>query len=62
MTVPFICTIFVAYLINSLYDFLMSLISHFSPQVRLFFVEKGDLKFSDLKMRWRGESEKFSFR
>ena len=37
----------------------MSLISHFSPQVRLFFVEKGNLKFSNLKMRWRGE--KFSF-
>ena len=42
------------------YDFLKFNFSHFSPQVRLFFLEKGNLKFSDSKMRWKEESEKFS--
>ena len=32
---------------------------YFSTQVCLFFVEKGNLKFSDSNMRWREESEKF---
>ena len=32
----------------------------FTPQVRLFFLKKGNLKFSNSKMRWGEESEKFS--
>ena len=32
------------------YDFLKSFFSDFTPQVRLFFAAKGNLKFSDLKM------------
>ena len=36
-------------------------LSKFSyAQVKLYFVEKGNLKFSDSKMRWREESEEFS--
>ena len=31
-----------------------------TPRIELFFTEKGNLKFSDLKMRWKEESEKFS--
>ena len=38
----------------------LSLFFHISLQVRLFFVAKGNLKCSDLKMLWREESEKFS--
>ena len=36
--------------------------SNFPPQIRLFFVQnrKPSLKFSDSKMWWREESEKFS--
>ena len=52
-------TIFEAYLINS-YDFLKFNFSRFTPQIRLFFVEKGNLKFSESKMRCREESEKLS--
>ena len=51
--------IFVAYLINSL-QFSWSLIFlHFTPRIRLFFTENGNLKFSDSKMWWKDESEKF---
>ena len=38
----------------------LRLFFHISLRVRLFFVAKGNLKFSDLKMRWREKSEKFS--
>ena len=31
------------------YDFLKFNFSHFTPQIRLFFVEKGNLQFSDSK-------------
>ena len=31
-----------------------------TPRIELFFTEKGNLKFSDSKMRWKEESEKFS--
>ena len=37
--------------------------SHFTPQVTVFFEERGNpgnQNFSDSKMRWREESEKFS--
>ena len=33
---------------------------HFTPQIKIFFAEKGNLKFSDSKVRWKEESEKFS--
>ena len=52
-------TIFEAYLINA-YDFLKFDFSHFTPQISLFFVEKGHLKVSQSKMRCREESEKLS--
>ena len=51
------CTIFKAYLINSL-RFSQSPVT---PQVKLFFLVKGNLKFSEPKMRCREESEKLSF-
>ena len=54
------CTIFEAYLM----DFLRLSefnVSHFTPQINLFFVERGNLKFPESKMRFREESEKFSF-
>ena len=50
-----ICTIFKAYLIK--FNF-----SYFTTQLTLFFLEKGNLKFSDSKMWRREESEKFSLR
>ena len=50
-------TIFEAYLIN-VYDYLKFDFSHFTPQIRLFFAEKGNLKVSQSKMRCREESEK----
>ena len=31
----------------------------FTRQIKLIFAEKGNLKFSDAKMRWKEESEKF---
>ena len=34
--------------------------SHFTHQIKQIFAEKGNLKFSDAKMRWKEESEKFS--
>ena len=43
------CTIFEAYLINS-HDFLKYNFPHCNSQVKLFFVKKGNLKFSDSKM------------
>ena len=43
------------------YHFLKFIFSHFTLQVRrLVFVEKGNLQFSDSKMRTREESEKSS--
>ena len=50
MTVPF------------MYNFRFSEVnfSHFTLQIKLFFEEKGNLKFSDSKMRWKEESENFS--
>ena len=42
------------------YDFLKFNLLEFSPQVRLFFVEKGNLTFSDWKMRYKSGSEKLS--
>ena len=44
------------------YDFLKFSFLHFSPQVSLFFVEKGNLKFSNSKIRWREESKNSHFR
>ena len=38
------------------YDFLKFNSLHFIAQVRLFFVQKGNLKFSDSKMWWTEES------
>ena len=52
MVVPF-----EAYLINSL-RFSEFNSSHFTPQIKLFFAEKGNVKFSDSKMRWKEESER----
>ena len=37
------------------YNFLK--LSYFTPHVKLFFEEKGNLKFSVSRMRWREESE-----
>ena len=58
------CTIFEAYLINSLrFSEHGFNVWHFTPrprQIKLFFAEKENLKFSDSKMRWKEESEKFS--
>ena len=51
--------IFVAHLINPLQFFLKFNFVHFTPRIKLFFTEKGNLKFSDSKMRWKDESEKF---
>ena len=34
--------------------------SHFTPRVMLFFVEKGNLKFSESKMQCRKELENLS--
>ena len=45
------CTIFETYLINS-QRFLKLNFSHFTPQVMLLFVEKGNLEFSDKKCDW----------
>ena len=48
---------------NLPYRFLSGQPLNFSPftaQVRLFFVRGKDLTFSNLKMWWREESEKFS--
>ena len=39
------------------YDFEFNF-SHFIPMLGFFFVEKGNLKFSDSKMWWREKSEK----
>ena len=44
---------------HSCNDFLKFDFSQFILQVRLFFLEKENLKFSDSKMRWREESTKF---
>ena len=55
LTVPFV------YNFRSLsnkFDFLKFNFSHFTYQVKLFFVEKGNLKFSEPKMRCREESQK----
>ena len=59
MTVPFMHN-FEAYLINSLRfsEFLKFNFSHFTTQVKLFFVENGNLKFSESKMGCRDGSEK----
>ena len=38
-----------------LYYFLQFNFLHFTPQVKIFFVEKGNLKLSDSKMQWRDE-------
>ena len=48
------CTIFEAYLINSL-PFLKLNFFHFTPQVKQFFVQKGNLKCLESKMRCREE-------
>ena len=53
MTVPFMYNF--RSISNKFPTIFLSLISHFSPKVRLFFVEKGNLKFSDWKMRRREE-------
>ena len=49
MTFPFEYN-FEAYLIIP-YDFLKSNFSHFIPQDKLFFVEKGILNFKDINLR-----------
>ena len=56
MTVPYSGTIFEAYVINILHSLKFNF-SHFTPDVGLIFGEKGNLKFSDSKMRWRGDSK-----
>ena len=40
------------------YHFLKFNFSHFTADVGLIFVEKGNLKFSNSKMRWRGTTVK----
>ena len=52
-------TIFEAYVINSL-RFSEVHFSHFTPQVRLLFVEKGSLKFSESKNAMQKGTEKLS--
>ena len=42
------------------YDFLKFNFSQFTPQIKLFFTEKGHSAFSDSELRWKAESEKFS--
>ena len=46
------CSIFKAYLKNSLV-YLKFNFSHFTPQIQLFCGNKGNLKFSDSKIRWK---------
>ena len=56
------CTIFLRLSIFKKKCFESQFFSNFTPQIRLFFVEKRkpSLKFSDSEMWWREESEKFS--
>ena len=56
-----LCKIFDAYLTNSL-RFSEKYFSHFTAQVRIFFLQNRKPKFSDSRMWWREESEKFSLR
>ena len=59
MTVPFMYNF--RSLSNKIpYDFLKFNLSPVTPQVKLFFLVKGNLKFSEPKMRYREESEKLS--
>ena len=44
------------------FDFLKFDLWHFTPQVKLFLLEKENPNFSDSKMRWRKEPEKFLLR
>ena len=44
------------------YDFLKFTFSCFTPQVRLFFVETGNLKCLDLKMWWKRNQKNYHFR
>ena len=57
---PFhLCIIFEACLINSV-RFSEDNFWHFTLHLKLFFAEKGNLKFWDSIMRWKEDSEKFS--
>ena len=44
------------------YDFLKFNFPHFTPQVRLFLVEKGNLRFLESKMPCRADKKNYHFR